>query len=306
MAAVLATTATLAAAQMTPNYRSVAPRTLVHAWTQAPAHERPAIADAVVAQRAAARPALRDAALSGTPAERVFACGMLAELRDRDSLDVLLEATADADVRVRRRAATALRILNDRRAAPRLRALTRGTPDTGVLKTALAALGRLGLPADVATIAPFLDHDDVGVRVVAAGALALLGDERGLALVLEASEVGNPGVQKTATYALGLFGDPAAAARLDAILADPDGAWKAYALLGKAERALAGQPPARQVELLGEFAQLRSRTVAEWAVERLTDLGGAEAEAALRRASNRSTPVGAMAARRLTALGAQP
>jgi HEAT repeat protein len=231
---------------------------------------------------------------------------MIAELRDRDGVDVLVDASADADVRVRRRAATALRILADRRSAPRLRAVTRSETDLGVLKSALAALGKLGLPRDVGTVAPFLTHDDLGVRVVAAGALAMLGDERGLDLVLQAAGAADPGAQKSATYALGLFRAPAAGTRLDAILADPQAAWRAYALLAQAERALFGQPPARQVELLDQFAQIRSRTVAEWAVDRLTDLGGADAEAALRRASQRSTPVGRLAARRLMVVEARP
>lgn len=305
VAVVLVATGTLAAAQMTPNYRAVAPRALVSIWTQAPNHERPAIAEALAARPAEARVVLRDAARTGTTPEKVFALGMLAELRDRDGVDVVVAASRDADVRVRRRAATALRILNDRRAAQRLRALTRSESDLGVLKSALAALGRLGLQRDVKTIAPFLEHEDVGVRVVAAGALAMLGDERGLDVVLHATDVANPGVQKSATYALGFFTDPVATARLDAILADPDGAWKAYALLARAERALAGQPASRQVELLDEFSQMRSRTVAEWAVDRLTDLEGPEAEAVLRRVSNRPTPVGAIASRRLLARGVQ-
>lgn len=288
------------------DYRTADPRALVRAYAEAPRGERAAIAGALIARRAQALPALWDAARFGQSGEKIFACGMIAELRDRDGVDALVDASADADVRVRRRAATALRILADRRAAPRLRAIAGGESDPGVLKTALAALGRIGAARDVRTIAPFLQHADASVRVVAAGALAMLGDERGLDLVLQASDGADPGVRKNATYALGLFTAPAAAARLDAILADPQAAWRAFALLARAERALAGQPPAQQLALLDQFSQIRSRTVAEWAVDRLTDLGGSGAAAVLRRVSNRPTPVGALAARRLAIMEAQP
>jgi hypothetical protein len=134
----------------------------------------------------------------------------------------------------------------------------------------------------------------------------MLGDERGLAIVLQAIADPDPGVQKTATYALGFFAAPAAAAQLDAIIADPQASWRAYALLAKAERALVGKTAAQQAALLDEFAQMRSRTVAEWAVDRLTDLGGPDAAAALRRATKRTTPVAGLAARRLRALEARP
>lgn len=295
-----------ALAQPGLNYRTADPRNLVRVWTQLPDEQRAAVADAIAERRAEALPALWEAARFGSAPEKVFACGMIAELRDRDGVDVLVDASADGDVRVRRRAATALRILGDRRAASRLRVIARTESDLGVLKSALAALGKLGLARDVRVIAPFLAHADPGVRVVAAGALAMLGDERGLDLVLQATGAADPGVQKNATYALGLFRSPLAGARIDAILADPQAPWRAYALLAQAERALAGQTPARQVELLDRFAQIRSRTVAEWAVDRLTDLGGRDAVAALQRASRRSTPVGLLAARRLTVLEAQP
>ncbi len=296
----------LASAQATSDYRTADPRALVRAWAQAPRDDQAAIANAIVARRTESLPALWEAARFGAAPEKVFACGMIAELRDRDGVDAVVDASADGDVRVRRRAATALRILADRRAAPRLRAITRSESDLGVLKTALAALGKLGQARDVLTIAPFLTHADPGVRVVAAGSLAMLGDERGLALVLQAVTDPDPGVQKNATYALGLFKAPAATARLDAILADPQAPWRAFALLAKGERALAGQTPTQQLALLDEFAQMHSRTVAEWAVDRLTDLGGAGAADVLRRVSNRPTPVGRLAARRLAVMESQP
>ena len=295
-----------AGGQSRPDYRTADPRALVEAWKTVPRDEQAALAAAIVARRAEMLPVLWDAARFGDTPEKMFACGMIAEMRDHDGVDAVLAATADADVRVRRRAATALRMLADRRAGARLRELVRKDSDLGVVKTALAALGRLGMTGDIRLIAPLVGHADEGVRVVAAGALAMLGDERGLALEVQATTSADPGVQKSATYALGFFKAAAAGDRLQAILADPQGAWKSYALVAQAERSLAGKPAATQVVLLDGLANGRSRTLAEWSVDRLTDLGTADAADVLRRVRDRRTPVGPLAERRLLLIGAQP
>ena len=286
--------------------RNASPRALVQAWQSAPRNQQAAIAAAMVARRAQVLPVLRDSARSGDAREKLFACSMIAEMRDRDGVDAVVAATADPEVRVRRRAATALRILADGRSAARLRELVRSDSDLGVLKTSLAALGRLGLKRDIGLVAPFLSHGDEGVRVVAAGALGMLKDERGLALIVQATYSVDPAVQKSATYALGLFAAPAAGARLQAILDDPQGAWKSYALIAQAERRLAPQSSAERVRTLDGLASGRSRSLAEFAVDRLTDIGTADAIAVLRKVRSRPSPVGPMAERRLSILGAQP
>ncbi|MEO8605495.1 MAG: HEAT repeat domain-containing protein [bacterium] len=292
--------------QVRAEYRTANPRALVQAWKTVPREERDELAAAIVVRRAEMLPALWDAARFGDTPDKLFACGMIAEMRDHDGVDAVVAASADPDVRVRRRAATALRILADPGAAPRLRELVRTEPDLGVLKTALAGLGRLGQKRDVHLIAPFIGHSDEGVRVVAAGSLAMLGDERALALVLQATTSADPGVQKSATYALGFFQAAAAGDRLQAILADPQGAWKSYALIAQAERALAGKSAAAQVAALDGLANGRSRTLAEWSVDRLTDIGSPDAADVLRKVRNRQTPVAQLAARRLLLIGAQP
>jgi hypothetical protein len=103
-----------------------------------------------------------------------------------------------------------------------------------------------------------------------------------------------------------LFSDPAAGERVAAILADPNGAWKGYALIAQAERLLARQSLSEQVATLDALAHARSRTASEWAVDRLTDIGTANAVAVLRKVQARSTPVGRLAERRLIVLGLQP
>ncbi|MDX2168780.1 MAG: HEAT repeat domain-containing protein [Deltaproteobacteria bacterium] len=294
-------------AQAAPDYRAASPRDLVRELKSAPPEDRAAIVSAMVARRGQVLPELWNSARFGDAADKVIACSMIAELRDRDGVDAVIDASSDGDVRVRRRAATTLRILNDRRAAARLRHLVRTDPDLGVVKSSVVALAQLGAPRDVALIAPLLGHADPEVRVVAAGALAMLGDERGLALVLQATRrADDPGAQNSATYALGFFADAAAAARLQEILADPQGAWRGYALTAVAQRQLAGQPPAAQIATLEALATGRSRTAAEWSVERLTDLGGPDAAAVLRKVRSKSTPVSRLAERRLQLLEAQP
>jgi hypothetical protein len=295
-----------ALAQPAPDYRSANPRALVQAMKGAPQKQRAEIAEVIVTRRAEMLPVLRATVRSGSREDKMLACSMIADMRDREGVDALLAATGDADVKVRRRATTALRILNDRRAAARLRELLANESDLGVVKTSLAALGRLGQKKDIALIAPFMNHADYGVVVVAAGALAMLGDQRGLDVVIQATYSSDPGVQKSATYALGLFSGAAAGNRLQEIVDDPNGAWKAYALIALGERRMAGQPQAQQVQILDAMARGRSRTQAEWAVDRLTDLGGADATAALRKLLTKETPVAAMAERRLKLLGAQP
>lgn len=295
-----------AGGQSSLSYRTANPRALVAALRAAPSDERNAVAAAMIARRAEVLPILRESARSGDRTEKVLACSLIAEMRDRDSIDAVLAASTDRDVVVRRRAATVLRILADRRARPHLRAQLQTESDLGVLKTTIAALGRVGQRRDIASIAAFLGHADQGVRVVAAGALAMLGDQRGLSLVLQATAAADPGVQKSATYALGLFPDRVAGERLQAILDDPNGAWKGYALIAQGQRRLAKESLTEQVATLDGFAHGRSRTLAEWAVDQLTDIGTADAAAVLRKVRTRSTPVGQLAERRLIVLETQP
>lgn len=295
-----------AAAQRGGDLRSASPRQLIEQWKTAARTERPALAAEMIARRGQVLPELRAAVRTGDRAEKLFACSMIAELRDRDSLADVIAATGDTDVVVRRRAATVLRILGDARSAVRLRRIVREESDRGVLMSTIAALGRVGKPADIAAIEGFLTGDDAGVRVIAAGALAMLGDERGLEVVLIGSESDDPEVRSSATYALGLFDAAAAGERIDAILADSDGAWKAYARIARVERQLRREAAAEQVRTLEDLANGRSRVAAEWAVDRLTDIGGAGAIAALRSVRERSTPVGGKAQRRLLALGVEP
>jgi hypothetical protein len=64
-------------------------------------------------------------------------------------------------------------------------------------------------------------------------------------------------------------------------------------LIAVAQRRMAAQSTVDQIATLDTVANGRSRTAAEWAVERLTDIGDGDAAEVLRRVGERSTPIGA-------------
>jgi len=293
-----------AAAQQPPNrLATMSPRALVREWQTAPRPEREQIADAIAERGEPSLAVLRDVAATGGRDEKVFACSMIAELRDADGVPAVLTATTDPDVEVRRRAATALRILGDVRARPRMRALLRSAEDLGVLKTALATLGRIGSGTDRGRVRPFLAHADAEVRVVAAIALAMLGDARGRDVLLAAIDGGNPGAQKQATFGLGYIDDAAARARLQAILDDPAGRWKSYAAIAITIGDMRSLSAAEKVAMLAPIARGRSRVASRWALEELTDLGTPEARAVIGTLADGTRPVAASARRRLAIAG---
>jgi HEAT repeat protein len=258
-------------------YEMMAPGALMQAWMSGNPADKPAIAQALIDNRAASTAALRDAVISGDAATRAFACSMLAELRDVDSVPALLTASGDQDERVQGRAVSALRDIGDPRALPRLRELLQTAPSPGVLKRALAGIGKLGTAGDRGLVRPLLAHPDEGVRVMAAGALAMLGSAGGQDVLLDATERDDPGAQKNATYALGFLGTPEATARLNEILADPNGQWKSYAVMALAQHERASQSPPQQAATLERLARGRDRLVAGWALDELTDLPVPEA-----------------------------
>ncbi len=288
-----------------PSYAKLAPRDLLRAAASAERQQRPTLVDAIIARRQEMLPELRAQARSGPVADRFFACTLLTELRDHDAVETLIAATDDPDVRVRRRAATGLRVLGERSAAGRMRALLRDDADIGVLKTAIAALGTYGLTADRRRITPFLEHKDETVRLTAAAALAMLGDESELDRVLASTRSVDPGARKTATFALGAFSDSRAGQRLNEIIDAPDGAWKGYALAARANRDLRTADSAERVRTLEAHANNRySRTLAEWALQELTEEESSEAAEALQRVGAREGSIGAAAARRARILEA--
>ena len=283
-------------------YKAMAPEVLVQAWPGATRPDRTLIEDALVERRATSLPALRQSARAGAVAEKLFACALLAEMRDQGSTATLLTATTDSDARVRARAVSALRIVGDRSAASRMRQLVRGEKSGPVLKVSLAALGELGTSRDAGLVRPLLSHPSEDVRVMAAGALAMLGDQGGQEIVLAATRSADPWVQKQATFALGYLGTPEATARVHEILDDPSGQWKSYAVMALALQELRAQFPQEQVVTLDSVARGQDGLAADWALDRLVDLASAEATQELATLTGQPGELGRQAARRLKAI----
>jgi HEAT repeat protein len=251
---------------------------------------------ALLANRAAGSALLRQSALAGdTAKERRFAVQSLGVMHDRGAVDTLLAATRDTDAGVRKQAVIALRKLGDPTAAPRLREILAGRPEAPLAKSALAALGKLGNAGDIPLLRSYLNDGNESVRVHAAAALGMRGSDEGLDTLLGAIDGVNPVAQKNATYALGFIADAKARERLEAILADPYGRWRSYALMALAERDIAAAPPALQAAYLGRLAERRDRTVSAWCLERLAELGTPEAAAETARLSGAGGRLGELA-----------
>ncbi|MCK6554911.1 HEAT repeat domain-containing protein [Candidatus Binatia bacterium] len=276
---------------------------ILGAWQSAVPAERLALMAALLDDRANATLALRAAVVAGDAPTRAAACRLLGEMRDRASLPALLAATHDAEPAVQAHAVTALRILRDPAAAPRLRELVRGAADRAVLKRAMAALAEVGADADQVIVRSRLTDPDISVRVIAAGSLAMLGSPEAEAVLLAAIDGDDARAQKNATYALGFVGTATARARLADILADPRGRWKSYAAMGMAQMDAAVQTPAAQAAAFERLARGTDRIVAHWAMDRLADTPGPEADAALERLAGRSGRAGQRAVVRLRTRG---
>jgi HEAT repeat protein len=175
---------------------------------------------------AASAPAELAALVADDPDARVrsAALGALSRLPDPPS-GVWLEAAADADAAVRRRAAElAPSFAGSEVAAELLRLI--GDDDVAVAEAAAWALGELGPPAleagAVATLAEAARaHRDALVREAAVAALGSLGDPDGLGAVLAACG-DKPAIRRRAVLALAAFEGAEVDAALRAALEDKD------------------------------------------------------------------------------------
>lgn len=272
---------------------------ILGAWRAATPGERLALLGNMLDDRATTTAALQAAVVAGDAQTRAAACALLGELRDRTALPALLAATRDPEDSVQAQAVSALRNLRDPAAAPRLRALVRGPADRGIRKRAMVALAGVGTASDRAVVRPLLSDPDETVRTIAAGSLAMLGSAEAEDVLLAAVDGDNPAAQKNATYALGFLGTATARARLEEILADPAGRWKSYAIMAIAESDAMSQPPSARASALEQLARGSDRIVVHWALDRLSESAGPEADAALQRLSSRPGKPGQRAAVRL-------
>lgn len=253
-------------------FREFAPDALIHMWEQASRSEKWAIELVILGKRSSALPTLRDTLLNGSLSEKMLAGSLLAEMRDRGSVDALLDASYDKEEKVQARAITALRLIGDSKAAPRFREIVQTYHHRAVLKCALAALGKIGSSADVPLIKEKLSNPDESVRVNAAGALALLGSTEGYNILFAATHGENSLAQIDALFYLGYINSKEATIRLEEIISDPQGKWKSYARIALAQQKLNNKSLQEKAEYLASLVKDPNRHLKLWAVEQLSEL----------------------------------
>lgn len=246
--------------------------------------DRVAVAEALLERRAEALPALRAVLLDGTSSQKVFAVTLLAEMRDSGSTPSLVKLTGSPDMKLSLMAINALRDIGAREALPELKSLLSAAGlGEGHKVCLLAAIGRLGGPAEAAVARAFLEDPNDSVQTAAAAALAMLGSSEGKALLLKMTESDNQFAQRLAIESLGYFSDPEGQSLLKKRVAAPGGRWKTEARIALERRRLGGVPGTE--ERLREFGKLASDPnygVAKWAIGEIAERGDEQAKQVLR------------------------
>ena len=250
-------------------------------------------------------PILQNKILTGTLKQKLFACTMIAEIRDTNSVPILLKAIDDPDDKVKTRAISSLGILKANQAADKIRQEMSVTKNKGVLKASLAALGTLGRPQDIAVLKTYLSNSDESVRVNAAAAMALLGNYDGQNILIAGTQSSSPGVKKEATYSLGFLNTPEAKTRLEEIINDPNSQWKSYARIALIQQELLNKPIDQQLIILEVTTNDENQRVAEWAVEKIADMDVPQGNTILQKVGKNKTEAGMRASRLLKIKGAK-
>lgn len=273
------------------------PVQLLELWDDASRAEQRAIQEKLIDDISVFIPILRNKVLVGTQKQKLFACAIIAEVRDVNSVPILLQAIDDPDDKVKTRAISSLRRLKANQAATKIRQQIPKAKSKGILKASLAALGTLGTSQDISAIRNFLSDSDESVQVNAAAAMALLGNYQGQDILLAATQSSSSGVKKEATYSLGFFDTTEAKDRLQEILSDPNGQWKSYAKIALVQQELLNKAIAQQLIILEATANDSNQRVAEWAVEKISDIDVPQGNAILRKVEQNNTKVGRRAKR---------
>ena len=281
------------------------PAQLVELWDDASHAERVIIQNRLIDDIPTAIPILQNKILTGTQKQKLFACTMIAEIRDTNSVPILLKAIDDPDDKVKIRAISSLGILKANQAADKIRQEMSITKNKGVLKASLAALGTLGRPQDIAVLKTYLSSPDESVKVNAAAAMALLGNYDGQNILIAGIQSSNPGVKKEATYSLGFINTDQAKIKLQEIINDPNGQWKSYAKIALAQQELLNKPINQQLIILEVTTNDENQRVAEWAVEKIADMDVPQGNAILQKVEKHKTEAGMRASRLLKIKGAK-
>jgi HEAT repeat protein/cyclophilin family peptidyl-prolyl cis-trans isomerase len=161
---------------------------------------------------------------------RARAALAVGRLQDSTTVPALLPLLGDADARVRYEAVFALGQIGHRSAREPLVARL-AAADTTETELVAEALGKLGDPAATPRVAALLDHREARVRSEAAVALWRLADSTALDVLLEHHDDPDPEVRWRVLYALEKIVMPARVVLTAALhLEDPDWRVRAYAV----------------------------------------------------------------------------
>jgi len=171
-------------------------------------------------------PALARALKDAHPGVRRQAAEALAGMDDVPAtVEPLVGALGDSDVRVRLEAVAGLAHRGDKRALQPLSALVKD-PSPEVRATAVRALGDLRDPSALPALTAALKDDNARVRQLAVRALARIGSAKAVPALIEATRDANADVRALAASALGQLKDPSTSATavsaLKPLLDDPN------------------------------------------------------------------------------------
>ncbi len=276
---------------------------LIEIWEDVSRTEQLAIQNLLVEDIRSSVPILRSKILIGTRQQKLFCCAMIAEIRDVDSASVLLQALDDPDDKVKIRAISSLRTLKAKQSLGKIRQELFKTNNKGVIKASLTVLGALGNTRDIAILEKFLSYADESVRIIAAAGMALLGDYRGQDILLAGTDSSSSIVKKEAIYSLGFVNTAKAKDKLQGIINDPDGQWKAYAKIALVQHELQYNSIGQQLKILETLITDRNQRVGQWAVEKLADMNSLQGDAILRKIEKYNNPTSRKARRILSVRG---
>ncbi|MEN6308290.1 MAG: HEAT repeat domain-containing protein [Anaerohalosphaeraceae bacterium] len=302
-------------AQMDPSLHRV-PETLLHKkpaelikqWEGSSHGEQEAIQDLLFDNITESSLELRNKIVTGTQKEKLFACKMIAQMKDAESVPTLIQAIDDPSDKIKARAILSLKELHANQAADGVRQQMLKTKSKSVLKVSMIALGSFGDSQDVPRLRAYLPDTgfrtrgllpDESVCVNAAAALALLGKYDGQALLLRATHSTNPVVKKEAIYSLGFVNTSDSQRRLQEIISDPNGQWKSYAEMALTQQKLMTSNTPQKIQILEKLVKDKSPRLSEWAVERIAEIDDSRAGDILGIVEKNKTEAGRKASRLL-------
>jgi len=246
---------------------------IIARWDSAKRLERLAMTDAMIENREKSLPVLRSTLSSGTQSQKLLACVLLSEMRDKESIKLLTSLAEGSDLRVSLNSLNALRDMGAREATPRIRQILLGKNlYIGTKVCCLLALGRLGTAAHVPDIKVFLHDPDPTVQIAAATALGMLQNADGKSVLITAARSKNPSLSGDAIEGLGSLDDPDSEKILEEVLQTPGSSWKTEAQISLAKLRLRKFPTETQrLDELKRLSGEKNRGLSRWAVNEIAN-----------------------------------